>query len=213
MSNDILLAEHGNLAASSVQQTGTNNVHIENLEGGVINLNITHPSINLNAEKLIAIQKFSKDFYQLIVTCEDDIFTNNMVSVSTTRALTKGTVPDEIFVRCSSLGDAGVEELKTFPAIICQENTNMHGKADDSQMAILAYIKHIKKAGKAIKIVFNPLSVFPQKFLCDKRNAVLFDLNMECAITDLNRSAWSVHKINLFDAFDEAGLPNIPRPM
>ena len=32
------------------------------------------------------------------------------------------------------------------------------------------------------------------------------------AITDLNFSAWSVHKVNLFEAFDEAGLTTLPRP-
>ena len=69
------------------------------------------------------------------------------------------------------------------------------------------------KVGKNIRIAFQPIMPLYQIKLCDRRNAIFFDLNMECAVTDLNRSAWSVHKVNLFTAFDEAGIANMPRPM
>ena len=69
-----------------------------------------------------------------------------------------------------------------------------------------------KKEGKNIKVAFQPISVINQQLLCVKKNAIYFDLNMGCAITDLNVSAWSVHKVNLFEAFDEAGLTTLPRP-
>ena len=69
------------------------------------------------------------------------------------------------------------------------------------------------KAGGNIKVAFQPIMPMFQRILCDKRNAVFFDLNMDCALTDLNHSAWYVHKANLFEAFDEAGLPNMPRPV
>ena len=45
------------------------------------------------------------------------------------------------------------------------------------------------------------------------KNALYFDLNMDCAVTDLNHSAWSVHKVNLFEAFEEADIPNMPSPL
>ena len=89
----------------------------------------------------------------------------------------------------------------------------MSGKTDPRQIGIYAYIKKIQKVGKNIKIVFEPLGTFFQFKLCEKKNAVYFDLNMDCAITDLNQCAWSVHKTDLFEAFDEAGIPNMPRPV
>ena len=67
--------------------------------------------------------------------------------------------------------------------------------------------------GRGIKIVFRPIMPLFQIKMCEKKNAVFFDLNMDCAITDLNYSAWSVHKVNLFEAFDEAGLTSMPRPL
>ena len=113
---------------------------------------------------------------------------------------------------CSSLTDEGVAELKTFPAIICQENTKMNGVTDPRQFAVYAYITMVKVERKNIKVAFHPIRPFSQQLLCIKKNAIYFDLDMDCAITDLNHSAWSVHKVNLFKAFDEAGLKNMPRP-
>ena len=61
--------------------------------------------------------------------------------------------------------------------------------------------------------------VFENIFSIECDDALRYDLDtlevidMDCAITDLNHSAWSVHKVNLFEAFDEAGMTNMPRPM
>ena len=161
----------------------------------------------------MAIQSFSKQYYQLIVTCEDDIFDTEVVSVMTNRALCERLVPPEIYKRCSDLSDQGIEELKRIPAVICQENTKLKAETDQKQLAVYAYITRIKKAGKNIKIAYKPIGFFHQIKMCDKHNAMYFDLNMDSAVTDLNRSEWSVHKVNLFEAFDEAGIPNMPRPM
>ncbi len=80
-----------------------------------------------SAEILNAIQSFSEEYYQLIVTCEEDVFTTGLVSVSASRALAEYNVPPEIFDRCSALTDEGIAELKRFPAIICEEKTEMRG--------------------------------------------------------------------------------------
>ena len=214
MNSNISLNQNNLPVASTTQQTGTNNVNVTNNSGGVVNFNITYPQVtpSNSAEMMMAIQSFSKEYYQLIVTCEEDVFANNMVTVPASRALTKYYVPAEIFERCSSLSDAGIEELKHIPAIICIENTEFKGVTNPTQWAMYAYIKKVRVAGKNIQIVFNPIAPIQQQKLCDKRNAVFFDLNMDCAITDLNHSAWSVHKTNLFEAFDEAGIPGMPRP-
>jgi hypothetical protein len=172
----------------------------------------------LEKSGLWAENRVSEDFdkaihFYSIVTCEDDVFANNMVTIPASRALTKYIVPSEIFERCSTLSETGIEELKRFPAIICRENTELKGVTDPNQWAMFAYIKAVRVSGKNVKIVFNPIAPIQQLKLCDKRNAVFFDLNMDCAVTDLNHSAWSVHKVNVFEAFDEAQIPGIPRPM
>jgi hypothetical protein len=217
MGNEITVKKTDSAITPTTQQTGKTNVNVTNENGGIVNFNnyITYPqnTPRVSAEQLIAVQSFSKEYYQLIVTCEDDVFKDNIVTVPTNRALTKYNVPPEIFERCSTLSDEGKTELMRFPAIICRENTEMKGSTDPNQWAMFTYIKLIRVAGKNIKIVFQPLAPIQQQKFCDKRNAVFFDLNMDCAITDLNHSAWSVHKVNVFEALDEARVPGIPRPM
>ena len=105
-----------------------------------------------------------------------------------------------------------VLELTTFAALICRVNTGHWGRTDPNHWAVYGYIRRVKKEGKNIKVAFQPVSAINQQLLCAKKNAIYFDLNMGCAITDLNFSAWSVHKVNLFEAFDEAGLTTLPRP-
>lgn len=215
MSGELAEIQNSVPAAPVAQQTGKNNIHVTNQNGGTVNFNINYQQsmAGSSAEEMIAVRSFSKEYYQLIVTCEDDIFQTKVVTVQASRALTQGTVPPEIFKRCSTLTDAGIEELKHIPAIICMENTEMRGNTAPTQWGMYSYIKAIRKMGNNIKIVFEPLEPVQQIKLCDKRSAVFFDLNMDCAITDLNHSAWTVHKINVFEAFDEAEIPISKRPL
>ena len=198
----------------SLVQTGTNNYNVNNQSGATVNFNINYPQARVAnpAEAMMAVQLFSTEYYQLLVTCEEDVFEKNMLTIPSSRALNKYIVPEEIFQRCSTLSREGIEELKTFPAIICRENTEMKAVTDSRQFAVFGYIKGVQKINKSIRVVFEPLAAFQQLKLCDQKNAVFFDLNMDCAITDLNRSAWSVHKVNVFEAFDEAEIAGIPRP-
>ena len=215
MSGEIVPVNKYSPAPADVSQTGDTNVHVTNQQGGTVNINYNFPgkSGGSDAAKAMAIQSFSREYYQLIVTCEEDVFENDVVTVLTNRALCKSLVPPEIYERCSALTDEGKEELKRIPAIICQENTEMHGITDPKQMAVYAYITRIKKSGKQIKVAFKPIAPFFQIKMCGERNSIYFDLDMDCAITDLNHSAWSVHKVNLFEAFEEAGIPNMPAPV
>lgn len=213
MSNDLTNKQATHPAASTVAQTGGANVNVNNQPGATVNFNYYPKNVvSGSAEELMAIQSFSSQYYQLLVTCEEDVFKDNLVIVSADRALGQSYVPPEILEHCSSLSDEGIAELKTFPAIICQENTEMNGTTDPKQFAVYAYITMVKVERKNIKVAFHPIRPFSQQLMCIKKNAIYFDLDMDCAITDLNHSAWSVHKVNLFKAFDVAGLKNMPRP-
>ena len=216
MSNDLIIKQTDLPATPALQQTGTNNVAVTNQPGATVNFtyNINYPTMaDSSAETMIAIQSFSQEYFQLIVSWEGEGFSTGVVSVIANRALTKYNVPPEIFDRCSTLTEEGIAELKRFPAIICQENTEMKGVTSPNQFCMLCYIQKVMVAGKNIKIAFNPIAPIQQIKLCDKRNAMFFGLNMDCAITDLNHSAWSIRKVNVFEAFKEAGIPGVPVPV
>ena len=216
MNNNLSIRNTDSPTVPSLQQTGTNNVSVSNQPGATVNFtyNINFPQVTDSpAEMMIAVQSFSTEYYQLIVTCEEDVFSTGVVSVSSNRALIQNIVPPEIYERCSTLTEEGIAELKRFPAIICRENTAMKGITSPDQYCMLCYIQKVMKAGKNIKIAFKPIAPIQQIKLCDKRNAMFFGLNIDCAITDLNHSAWSVRKVNVFEAFREAGIPGIPMPI
>ena len=157
------------------------------------------------------IQTLSDKYYQLIVTCAEDVFDgDDVVFVSADRALE--SVPPDISEMCSSLTDKCIEELKTFPAIICRENTGKHGETDPDQKAVYGYITRVMKVGRDIQIAFKPIETFHQYKICTRKTAIYFDLNIDHGFESLKHCAWTVHKVNLFEAFDEAGLTDMPRP-
>ena len=197
-------------SVDKVSQTGENNFFIENHAD--IHVHVDSPQVityELNGNDWMAIQNFRRQYYQLLVTCED-IMEQNYVTPLANRSLVKTAVPDEIFDSCSTLSPTGQDILKTIPAIICHENTEYNGITDPNQMAIYGRILKINRLGKENKVYFKIIRMFPQHLLCD--HCLDFDLNMDCAITDLNYSAWTVHKIDLFCDFESAGLKDMPKP-
>lgn len=200
MSNELQKASS---VQPSVVQNAERSVYIENRDGGTVNLNYNCPQTSVTGEVLMAIQSFSKDYYQLIVTGHD-IFTSNSIVVTTDRALTEGNVPQELLRTHSTLTDDAVERMLTLPAVICNENTHYYGHTDSQQKAIYAYVKKIKKCGKEIKIYFQPINFFAQHTL--NEYTIDFGINADCALTDLNKSRWYIKKVNLFEAFRDAHI-------
>lgn len=192
----------------SVVQNAERSIYIENRDGGTVNLNYNYPQTSVTGEMLVAIQSFSKNYYQLIVTGHD-IFMNNSIVVTTDRALTEGTVPPELLRTHSVLTDDAIERLLCLPAIICNENTQYGGHTDPNQKAIYAYVKKIKKCGKEIKLYFQPIHFFAQHML--NEHAIDFGIKTDCALTDLNKSRWYIKKTNLFEAFRDARI-EVPGP-
>ncbi len=197
----------------SVKQEGEKNLFIDNNNGGVVNINYTASQTQgISAEQILAISRFSKQYYQLIVTNDPQLFTTNIATIPADRALPEYLMPDnDMFTRLSPLTDDAINELMTFPAIICNENQGYNGETGPGQTAFYCYIRKINVIRGEIKILFQPIKPFPQSVLCDRANAIFFGLVMDCALTDLNRTAWSVHRANLFEAFKEAKL-DMPGP-
>lgn len=200
MSNEIQKASG---VQPTVVQNAKRSLYIENREGGIVNLNYNVPQASVTGEVLMAIQSFSRDYYQLIVTGHD-IFSNNTIVVTTDRALIEGCVPAELLRTHSVLTDEAIERMLILPAIICNKNTQYHGSTDSNQKAIYAYVKKIKKCSKEIKIYFQPISFFSQHTL--NEYAIDFGINTDCALTDLNKSRWYIKKVNLFEAFRDAHI-------
>ena len=185
-----------------IKQIG--NTNINNLNNhGIVNIYPSRPRSSTLADKL-ACNKFSQSYYQLIVTSDQDWMSDSTIAIPTTEALLPELVPAEIYKRCSNLSHDGIKELKTFPLIVCSENTGWNGVTDSGQMAAYAYVNKITRFENVIKVQFSVLSAFNQTKLCEFASD--FGLNMGCAMTDLNFTGWSVRRVNLFQAFSNADI-------
>ena len=195
----------------SNNMTGKNNFNVNNQDGGVVNFNYNfYPKdTRFNAEQIEIVKSFSKEYYQLIVTRDDRIFRDNSVTLNSNSALLEQYVPPEIYKKCSSLSNNGKEFLMKILAIVCLENSMKHRL---TSKAIYCHIDFIDKQGSEIKIDFTPLDTIRKDKICAEGAVAYFDLNMSCALTDLHISAWSVHKVNLFEAFKVAGIDNVRIP-
>lgn len=89
MSNEIFKKQAMPLKAPCVEQTGKNNVNVTNNEGGIVNIHYNFPqSVGIDsAEKMKAIQSFSREYYHLLVTMDEDVFNDNVVELTTDRSL------------------------------------------------------------------------------------------------------------------------------
>lgn len=171
MNNELIPKTSMPPAAQKVEQTGSTNVHVTNQGGGVVNINYNYqqPGGSNSAEQLMAIQSFSKEYYQLLVTCEEDVFINNIVTVTASRALSQHLVPPEILERCSSLSDAGVAELKTFPAYLVGKILNLGVKPIQTSGRSMATLEGSKKKERTLKLLSSPYPPLTSSYCAQKR--------------------------------------------
>lgn len=212
MENDLMTSTGTAVPAARVEQNGEKNIYVDN--NGTVIINSSRPrEKSISAATLRAIKRFSKSYYQLIVT-DEDIDESTEVTVIADRALTQGMVPPEILERCSGLDEDGIKELLFFPMIVCNKNTGYGGMTDPEQEALYCYIKKIEKGSDGfITVTFSLIDSFPQIMLCGAEAAAAFDLVMDCEKTDLNICGWSVRRVNLFEAFEKVGIEGMPAPM
>lgn len=151
--------------------------------------------------EMIAWQTFSHQYYQLIVADNSEVFEQNYAIIPTNRALTQNMVPSEILCRCSSLSEKGIEELKTFPALICRKNTGYHGETNSTnydQIFALGYIHNVSVRNTFIRLDFGTLRIISKRIICKPDIARSLEIDVSCDLTDLNICGWSVHQKNIF---------------
>ena len=145
----------------------------------------------------------SQAYYQLIIT-NHEIYGARSVIVPLDRGLSYRGTPPEIIERCASLSDEGIEELKQYPAIICNENCFSEGNTVEHQLSIIAQIKGIKVGEDAVVIRYQPLASFFQTQL--NEYSVDFGLSSCRTLTTLNTSHWTVRKKNLYQELCDAEI-------
>ena len=101
------------------------------------------------------------------------------------------------------LSDDAIQALQTFPTIFAHENEG-YGFAAPDQQAGFGYILKIKVRHEGIIIKPSILGKFSQQIL--NENLLNFDIYGHEGFCELNRTHWTVKKVDLLSEFRELGI-------
>ena len=190
---------------TTINQYGEKNLHVDHAENvnHTVNLNVTYMIRSLGQKPVQVTQTLNRDYYNLFVIGGEEFYNDHFL-VPKDRALIQGTLADDLFGRLSALTSDAIKEIKTFPALFASENTNYWGKTDTQQQTIYGLVTDIKLQGNGIKIYFQPFTYIDQQTI----NNIAFELGIgnRTAITELNRTHWTIKRINLIEALTDAGI-------
>ncbi len=188
-----------------VNQNGGTNVHINNVDNlnQTVNYNVTYIQSTPDGKRKSVTQKINTDYYNLFVM-GGETFEHNHFLVPKNRALTRGSISEDLYERLASLTPDAIEEIRTFPSLFASENTGHWGNTDKEQLTIYGLVTDIRVQDNGIMIYYQYLNFIPQQ----KINEFSFELGMgsQRAITELDTTRWTIKKINLIEALTDVGI-------
>ena len=143
----------------------------------------------------------NSQYYNLIVTGEIEFENIQPITMPIDRVLTE--YMDELKSEFLPLSPRVQERVLTFPTIFANENM-YYGRANENQVFGLGYIHRIKVRHDAVRIYPQIICCLPQQ----KLNEACFELDMggDSSFNELNRTHWSIKKIDLLAELHELGL-------
>lgn len=205
MSNDLTLSkttisQPTTSITPSISQQGQKNTLIQHADNVIINATQkTIPTIVPN-QPLTP----NTDYYNLMVDGMIDIKNPEICfSIEPSRALTE-YIDDDVKKMFALLSDDAIQSLQTFPTIFAHENEG-YGLAAPDQQAGFGYILKIKVRHEGIIIKPSILWKFSQQIL--NENLLNFDIYGHKGFCELNRTHWTVKKVDLISEFRELGFP------
>lgn len=203
MSNDLTLNKKTTSQPASftqsVSQHGQKNTLIQHADKVIIN----NPSQTIPTIMPNQPLNPNTDYYNLIVDCMINLENpETSFSIDPSRALTE-YIDADIKNRFASLSEDAVQSLQTFPTIFAHENEE-YGIAAPNQQAGFGYILKIKVRHEGIIIKPSILWKFNQQIL--NENLLNFDIHGHEGFCELNRTHWTIKKVDLISEFRELGF-------
>lgn len=203
MSNDLSLKgknppKQDSLSPSILQQ-GQKNMFIQNAEKVNINISpealaaiLAHKSLNLKST-----------YYNLIVSNELNLDAPSAeFKIDRSRVLTE-FIDAEINKQFSLSLEDSIQKLQTLPTIFINENSE-YGAATPAQQAGLGYISKIKVRHEVVLITPSIHQKFHQQTL--NENPLKFDIIAQNRFSELNRTHWTIKKVDLLSELRELGI-------
>lgn len=179
--------------------------HADNLNN-IINITIINNKNTENSRIVKSDFSLNIEYYSLFVI-DDEIFNDEYFFIEKERSLTisEGVSPD-IFNRFARLNENAILQIKTFPSLFASEN-HQYGRTDSDHQAYFGIVNDIKIQENSLKIYFQKLSSIPQQRL----NEIAPNLAIKGSsfLNELNRTHWTIKKINLVKELCDAGFKGI----
>lgn len=206
MANEIEIKKAQQAPSTVVNQTGQKNINVEHAENLTQNVTFIMPITERNDDGKRIRKELSlrSDYYHLFVIGNETFETDHFL-VPKDRALMSYFTNDVIRNQYGKLTDDAIEEILSFPALLMPEAEGFMAKAADDQYAILAYLKSIRVQDNGIKIRFHEICPIELK----KIASIGFELgmiDMDRAISEMNRTHWSIKHINLLEELSDADI-------
>ncbi len=182
-------------------QTGNDNVLIPNY--GTVNINVQAPTTPpINGTFYVPL-RVSREYYNIFVIGIEE-FDKPYFKVPRDRVLNQ-YMTDETKQRFDTLTPEMIEEIKTLPSLFLAEN-RPYGRADDDQRVIYGFVSDIKIYDNDVKIYFCG---YKSDIVQQRLNELLDELGLygNQHFNELNRTHWSIKRVDLIQELYEAGLP------
>lgn len=182
-------------------QTGNDNVLIPNY--GTVNINVQAPTVPpINGTFYVPL-RVSREYYNIFVIGIEE-FDKPYFKVPRDRVLNQ-YMTDETKQRFDTLAPEMIEEIKTLPSLFLAEN-RPYGRADDDQRVIYGFVSDIKIYDNDVKIYFCG---YKSDIVQQRLNELLDELGLygNQHFNELNRTHWSIKRVDLIQELYEAGLP------
>lgn len=206
MANEIEIKKAQQAPSTVVNQTGQKNINVEHAENLTQNVTFIMPIIEKSegGKRIRKELSLRSDYYHLFVIGDESFETDHFI-VPKDRSLPFYFTSEEIRKKYGALTDEMINEIISFPALLMPEAADYKATATDDQFAILAYIKNIRVQDNGIKIRFHEICPIELK----KIASIGFELgmiDMDRAISEMNRTHWSIKHINLIEELNDADI-------
>lgn len=189
----------------NVIQAGQNNTNIGSVENAFATT-ILVATNTPTASQPSVLRQLDMSCYHLFVVGGED-FTKKRLLIDPSRALTE-YISDEIRMRYQHLEPELHDELQSYPALFMSENKGS-GKASSDQQALLGYVTDIRVQDNGVRIGYETFG-FPIQQQDLNENAHLLGIKTRGRMSELNRTHWTLKRVNLVEAFNEAGINLLP---
>jgi hypothetical protein len=180
-------------------QTGDSNLQVAH----ATNINIILPGVpQAGGAPVGASAALNLDYFNLFVTIDEPFEATGHFMMMTSRALTESMLP-EVKAEFSSLSEGAIARIKTFPSLFANENFNF-AEAGDDQYAFFGIVTNVRVQDNGIKVYYQLYSAIPQQRLNEIQDKLA--LEYATSFNELNRTHWSIKRINLIEELTEAGI-------